>query len=253
MTWLRVESSRDYNDFMAVFPSFSDGRLSMGITTIWSANRTEESCLVHALQATYHGVKRTFDVAFSTGVLVTTLVPSVLLGVAVALESPGGPLFRQTRVGKGGKEIHILKFRTMYADSHEHPERYLSPDQLARWKREQKVDDDPRVTRLGKFLRRTSLDELPQFLNVFLGDMSVVGPRPVTLAETYEFGDYRDEVLSVRPGITGWWQVTDRNNATWANGKRQERELWYVRNASLATDARIIFKTLGAMARGTGK
>ena len=121
---------------------------------------------------------------------------------------------------------------------------------MAQWRREQKVDDDPRVTRVGRFLRRTSLDEVPQFLNVLLGDLSVIGPRPVTEAETWEFGSAREEFLSCRPGITGWWQVTERNEATWANGDRQLLELFYVRHASLALDARIFVRTFRAMGRG---
>ena len=162
-------------------------------------------------------------------------------------------MFRQRRIGKDGREIRIWKFRSMFSDAHDHPERYLDEAQMAQWAREQKVSGDPRITRIGRFIRKTSLDEVPQFLNVLMGDMSVIGPRPVTLEETYEFGDDRDEALSVRPGITGWWQVTDRNDATWANGRRQELELWYVRNMGLATDARVFLETFGAMFGGTGR
>ena len=138
----------------------------------------------------------------------------------------------------------------MVSDAHEHPEKYMTPEQLATWKREQKLDNDPRITRVGRFLRNTSLDELPQFLNVLTGDLSVIGPRPVTLEETYEFGNARDEFLSCKPGITGWWQVTDRNDATWADGSRQLLELFYVRHASIGLDMRIFWRTFKAMRRG---
>lgn len=195
----------------------------------------------------YRLVKRAFDVCFSAGVLMAFFVPLSALAVAISLESHGGPLFRQKRIGKDGKEFRILKFRSMYADAHGRPEEYLSEDQLTRWRREQKVDNDPRVTRIGRLIRRTSIDEMPQFLNVLVGEMSVIGPRPVTEDETYGYGAYRDEILSIRPGITGWWQVTDHNRATWENGKRQELELWYVRNASLAVDAKVFFATFGVM------
>lgn len=198
-------------------------------------------------------VKRTFDVCFSAGVLAILAIPSIVLSAAISLESPGGPMFRQTRIGKDGKEIRIFKFRSMYSDAHEHPERYFSEAQMTQWLREQKADDDPRITPIGKFIRKTSLDEVPQFLNVLFGDMSVIGPRPVTLEETYEFGDYRNEVLSVRPGITGWWQVTDRNKATWENGRRQALELEYVRSQSLGMDIKVFFGTFGAMFSGTGR
>ena len=195
----------------------------------------------------YRFFKRVFDIVFSGVVCLVALVPGAMLCVAICLDSPGSPFFRQSRVGKDGKEIRIFKFRSMYADAHEHPEKYLDEDQLAHWLREQKVDDDPRITLIGRFLRSTSIDEVPQFLNVLLGDMSVVGPRPVTEEETHEFGTRRDLVLSVRPGITGLWQVTERNNATWENGMRQRLELAYVKRCGVRMDLAIILRTFGAM------
>ena len=198
----------------------------------------------------YRAVKRAFDVVFSGVACLVGLVPGALLCLAIRLDSPGAPIFSQERVGLNGRLIRIYKFRTMVADAHEHPERYMTPDQLEVWHREQKLDDDPRITRVGRLLRRTSLDEVPQFLNVLRGDLSVIGPRPVTQAETLEFGDARDEFLSVRPGITGWWQVTARNDATWETGNRQRIELFYVRHASLALDLRVFVRTFRAMGRG---
>ena len=200
--------------------------------------------------AGYRAAKRAFDVVFSAGVCVLLALPVAAACAAIALDSPGRPFFRQERVGQGGRPIRIWKLRTMVADAHERPERYMTAGQLATWRREQKLDDDPRVTRVGRLLRRTSLDELPQFLNVLAGDLSVIGPRPVTLEETYEFGDARDEFLSCRPGITGWWQVTYRNDATWENGERQMLELFYVRHASFALDLRVFARTFRAMGRG---
>ena len=202
----------------------------------------------------YRFVKRAFDIAFSALVIAVLVIPVAILCLVIVLDSPGAPFFRQERIGKGGRPIHIWKLRTMVADAHENPGRYMTGEQLETWMREQKLDDDPRVTRVGRLLRRTSLDELPQFVNVLVGDLSVIGPRPVTLEETYEFGDERGELLSVRPGITGWWQATERNAATWANGRRQELELYYVRHASLALDARVFALTLRAMfVEKTGK
>lgn len=195
----------------------------------------------------YRFVKRAFDIAFSALVIAVLVIPVAILCLVIVLDSPGAPFFRQERIGRGGRPIHIWKLRTMVADAHENPGRYMTGEQLETWMREQKLDDDPRVTRVGRLLRRTSLDELPQFVNVLVGDLSVIGPRPVTLEETYEFGDERGELLSVRPGITGWWPATERNAATWANGRRQELELYYVRHASLALDARVFALTLRAM------
>ena len=198
----------------------------------------------------YRCVKRTFDIAFSLSVCLLMALPVAVLCLLVMLDSPGIPFFCQERIGLNGKRIRIWKIRTMVVDAHENPERYMTPQQIKQWEREQKVDDDPRVTRIGRFLRNTSLDELPQFINVLTGELSVIGPRPVTFDETCEFGDARSEFLSVKPGITGWWQVTERNNATWENGERQMLELYYVRHACLSLDLKILMKTVRAMGRG---
>ena len=200
--------------------------------------------------AGYLAAKRAFDIVFSAGVCVVLAIPVAVACVAIVADTPGKPFFRQERIGQGGKKIYIFKLRTMVSDAHEHPEKYMTAEQLARWEREQKVDDDPRVTRVGRFLRHTSLDELPQFLNVLTGDLSVIGPRPVTLEETYEYGDAREEVLACKPGITGWWAATDRNDSTWESGMRQARELFYVRHQSFSLDVRVFAKTFKAMRKG---
>ena len=194
----------------------------------------------------YRFVKRAFDIAFSLCATIAGLIPVALLCLAVRLESPGSPIYLQERVGYRGKPLRILKLRTMVADSDD-VEKHLRPEQLDQWRRERKVDDDPRVTKVGHFLRKTSLDELPQFLNVLAGQMSVVGPRPVVEDELAAYGDDAAELLSVKPGITGWWQVRARNDATYEDGNHQELELFYVRNASLAMDARVFSRTFGIM------
>ena len=155
-------------------------------------------------------------------------------------------------IGKDGKPFRILKFRTMVADADD-VEKHLSAEQIEEWKRERKVEDDPRITRLGGFLRRTSLDEIPQFLNVVAGQMSVVGPRPITSDELVHFGDDAARLLSRRPGITGFWQCGLRNGATFESGERQRIELEYVDVAGPAADVHIIFSTLDAMIRKTGR
>ena len=153
----------------------------------------------------YHFVKRAFDIVFSACATIVGLIPVALLCLVIRLESPGSPIYLQERVGYRGKPLRILKLRTMVADSDD-VEKHLSPEQLTQWERERKVDDDPRVTRVGRFLRKTSLDELPQFLNVLAGQMSVIGPRPVVEEELAAYGDDAGELLSAKPGITGWWQ-----------------------------------------------
>ena len=205
---------------------------------------TDSKILAHT---TYPIVKRIFDILFSAAVCLVFAIPVLLACVCIVLESPGKPFFSQERIGKDGKRVRILKLRTMVNDAHSNPRKYMSEEQFAVWKREQKLEDDPRVTKIGKFLRKTSLDELPQFLNVLVGDLSVIGPRPVTLGETYEYGFARRDILSVKPGITGLWQCTERNDATWENGRRQELELEYVSNQSLAMDTRCFCGTFGVM------
>lgn len=198
----------------------------------------------------YLALKRLFDICFSLIVCAVLAIPVAIICIVIAIDSPGKPFFRQERIGLGGKTIRIFKLRTMVADAHTAPEKYMTPEQLAIWRREQKLDDDPRITKVGHFLRSTSLDELPQFINVLTGDLSVIGPRPVTLEETYEFGNAREEFLSCKPGITGWWQVISRNDSTWADGSRQLIELFYVRHQSFSLDARVFVKTFKAMRKG---
>lgn len=201
----------------------------------------------------YLVTKRVFDIAFSTVAVVVGAVPCALLAAAVRLETPGSPVYLDKRVGRGGRTIHLVKLRTMVEDAWD-VDKHLTPEQLAQWESERKVDNDPRVTRVGRLLRATSLDELPQFLNVLKGDLSVIGPRPVTEGELSWFGDDCEELLSVRPGITGWWQVTARNKATFEGGDRQRLEMEYVRRMSPAMDAKVFLKTFSAMfSKRTGK
>jgi lipopolysaccharide/colanic/teichoic acid biosynthesis glycosyltransferase len=205
-----------------------------------------DALAAHQQSLGYRAAKRTFDVVLSAAVIVIAAVPSVVLGVAIAADTKAFPIFTQERVGKGGKPFKLFKFRTMVKDA-ENLDAYLTPEQREQWELEHKVDDDPRVTPLGVFLRRTSLDEVPNFLNVFTGDMSTVGPRAITQEELENFGDQVGKLLSVRPGVTGWWQVEARNDATFESGERQALELYYVDHASISLDLRIMFRTAGVM------
>ncbi len=199
------------------------------------------------------GVKRGLDVGISLVAVAVGAVPVAVSSLAIFVESPGAPVFRQERIGKNGVPFGMWKLRTMYADAEKNVDRYLTPEQQEQWARERKVDDDPRITKVGNFLRKISIDEIPQFLNVLTGDMSVVGPRPVTSDELMWYGDDVDEVLSVRPGVTGWWQAFARNGATWDSGERQSMELYYVRHMGLALDLRIFFHTFVAVFKLTGR
>lgn len=194
----------------------------------------------------YRIAKRAFDIAFSAVVIAVGFIPCVLLSIAIAADTKGGPIYTQERVGRLGRPFHIFKFRSMVVDA-DNVQKYLTLDQLAQWERERKVDKDPRITRLGRVLRRTSLDELPQFLNVLAGQLSVIGPRAITLAELEQYGADAPMLLSVPQGITGAWQAGPRNEATFENGERQAIELEYARNAGFREDVRVFLATFGVM------
>lgn len=195
----------------------------------------------------YRFIKRAFDIVFSAGVIVVGFVPCALLSVAIAFDTMGSPIYTQERVGRLGKPFRIYKFRTMVADADD-VEKYLDAEQLAQWHRERKVDNDPRITRLGAVLRKTSLDELPQFVNVLKGQMSVIGPRVISYDELANY-DPEDVpvLLSVSQGITGPWQAGPRNEASFDNGQRQAIELAYARRPSVREDLKVFFSTLGTM------
>ena len=152
--------------------------------------------------------------------------------------------------------IRVFKLRSMVSDAGD-VQKYLSPEQLHQWKVERKVDNDPRITKVGKFIRKCSIDEVPQFLNVLKGDLSVIGPRPITRDELEQHfsEEEKEELLSVAPGITGLWQATDRNAATFESGMRQKIELHYVRNRCFRMDWKCFMGTFGAMfgKRRTGR
>lgn len=211
-----------------------------------------ESLAVQKIQPSgalsYRFLKRLFDFVFSLCVSVVLFVPVVVVCVLICLESSGSPVYAQERVGKGGKIIKILKLRSMVADAG-NVQKYLSPEQLHQWEVERKVDDDPRITKVGQFIRKCSIDEMPQFLNVLNGDLSVIGPRPITRDELEQhFSDEeKAELLSVQPGITGLWQATYRNAATFESGLRQKIELHYVRNRCFRMDWKCFTGTFGAM------
>lgn len=198
--------------------------------------------------STFLAVKRALDIVVSVVALVAALPLWLLIVAAVRVDSPGAPaLFAQERTGMHGRRFRMWKFRTMVPDAEARKEelRHLSivppPDF--------KVIDDPRITRVGRILRKTSLDELPQLLNVLRGEMSLVGPRPTSFAaSTYEL--WHSHRLEVRPGITGLWQVKGRNNADFDQRLRLDVE--YIRSMSFTTDLRILLATITSVARSKG-
>ncbi|MBQ9067654.1 MAG: sugar transferase [Eggerthellaceae bacterium] len=199
----------------------------------------------------YRAIKRAIDVAVSSLAIAVFFVPGALLSVVIMRDTGGSPFYLQTRVGKGGRLFKIVKFRTMVADS-DNLRQHFTEQQMRDWVYEHKVERDPRITKLGAFLRRTSIDEIPNFINAFLGQMSIVGPRAVTPEELVWYGEDVDLLPSVPAGITGMWQVESRNEARYQTGERQALELDYVRNACLGLDVKIFFQTFAVIVSKTG-
>ncbi len=193
--------------------------------------------------------KRIFDIAVSLIGLVIASIPMIVVAILVKTTSKGTVLFVDKRIGKDGKTIKVLKFRSMYKDADARLEQYLTKEQLEIYKKERKIDNDPRITKVGKFIRKTSLDELPQLFNILKGDLSIVGNRPLSKLEydTY-FNDEEKKLLdSMRPGLTGYWQAYGRNNVTFVSGQRQKMYLYYPNNASVKLDLKIFFKTISVV------
>jgi exopolysaccharide biosynthesis polyprenyl glycosylphosphotransferase len=192
--------------------------------------------------------KSLFDrlAAFSALFLLTPLF--LMIAVAIKFDDGGSVLFRQVRVGRNGRPFHVYKFRTMVQNAEW--QRVLLEDMFSPSGMLFKIKDDPRVTRAGSWLRRFSLDELPQLVNVLIGQMSLVGPRPALPEEAARYGDYVRRRLAVRPGITGLWQVSGRSDVPWEEAVRLD--LRYVENWSLALDLQILWKTWSAVIRGAG-
>lgn len=199
----------------------------------------------------YEFVKRVLDILLS-GILLLVIWP-VFLAVAIAIKcDDGGAVFyKHRRVGRGGKSIGIHKFRSMKKNA-DQLAGLLTPEQLHQYYTEFKIDNDPRITRVGQFLRKTSLDELPQIWDIFTGKLSIVGPRPLVEAETRLYYGKREDLLAVKPGLTGYWQAYARNEVGYQEGRRQEMELWYVEHRSLFTDIKIFFKTIGSVLHRRG-
>ncbi|NPV90423.1 MAG: undecaprenyl-phosphate galactose phosphotransferase WbaP [Firmicutes bacterium] len=192
-------------------------------------------------------IKRLFDIIVGFSIFIFLFPVLLLISLMIKIDTRGPMGFSHKRVGKGGKEFNCYKFRTMATNSQEILQRLLEtdPEIKKEWEENFKLKDDPRVTRVGKILRRTSLDELPQILNVLKGEMSLVGPRPIVMDEVPKFGKYAPDYFMVLPGITGLWGVSGRSDIEY--NERVQMEAWYVRNWSLWLDITLLFKTVGVV------
>lgn len=209
---------------------------------------------VEVRKVLYKVVKRLIDIL--GGLVGCVLLVPITMAVYIArkvLKEDDGPLFYEhLRYGKDGKKFRIYKFRSMCIDADKRLKEYLEQNEEARIEFEEnhKLKDDPRITKLGKFIRKTSIDELPQFINVLKGDMSLIGPRPIVDGEIEKYGENKDKFLSVRPGLTGYWAANGRSDITYE--ERMKMELYYVDNISFKLDIQIFFKTIISVVKKEG-
>ena len=193
-------------------------------------------------------LKRIFDLLFSSMVIFFGLPVFIMIALLIRLSSRGSIIYQHKRIGRGGKPFYCYKFRTMYHDADHRLKKILAknPKLKKEWDSTQKLKNDPRVTKIGALLRKSSLDELPQFFNVLAGDLSVVGPRAMIASEIEKFlGEKAQTILSIRPGITGLWQTSGRSDTCYY--KRIALDEEYVKNHSFLKDLTLIFKTIPAM------
>lgn len=192
----------------------------------------------------YKVFKRMFDIILSVCAIIVLSPLMLAVCIIIKLDSKGPALFIHERIGKNGQPLPLYKFRSMYINAEKMIDDF-TPEQKAEWEQNFKLDNDPRITKVGKILRKTSLDELPQLFNIIKGELSIVGPRPVVKEELEKYGKNKNKFLSVTPGLTGYWQAYARSNCSYE--KRMEMELYYIDNANLIWDAKIILATASAV------
>ena len=203
-------------------------------------------------EITYSFLKRTVDITASAAALLLLSPVFLVTSLAIRKDSDGPAMFTQKRIGKDGKLFEIYKFRTMVPDADKKLFEMLEKDEKAReeYKINKKLKNDPRITKLGNFLRKTSIDELPQLINVLKGDMSLVGPRPYLPREIKDMGEYYDTIIESKPGITGLWQVSGRSNTTFE--QRLEFDKEYTENKGFLYDMGLLTKTVGVVVKKNG-
>jgi len=197
----------------------------------------------------YKILKRTVDIIGSLLGLILLSPIFLILSIVVKADSPGPIFFAHKRLGYNGDLIRIYKFRTMVINAEELLNN-LSPEQKEEFAKNFKLENDPRITKVGNFLRKSSLDELPQLLNILKGELSIVGPRPIVEKELKNYGIYGEKLLSVKPGLTGNWQANGRSDTTYE--ERVEMDMQYIDNRSIFMDIKIIFKTFSAVIKKQG-
>lgn len=197
-------------------------------------------------------LKRIFDVVFALAMLILVLPLMIVLAVALQIDSPGSIWFTQRRIGRHGRMFHCIKFRTMHENAAQMLEDLLASDPAARaeWEANHKLQNDPRVSAFGSLVRKLSMDELPQLLNILRGEMSVVGPRPIVQEEVTKYGEFFRDYCAVKPGLTGLWQVSGRNDVSY--DERVQLDCRYTREMSFKLDLQIVLKTVTAVTTARG-
>ena len=197
----------------------------------------------------YKVVKRIADIIGGIIGLILLSPVFLILAICIKIDSKGPVIFAHKRIGKNGKEFNMYKFRSMYKNAEEMIENF-NEEQKIEWQENFKLENDPRITKVGKFLRKTSLDELPQIVNIIKGDLSIIGPRPIVDEELKKYGDNKEKFLSITPGLTGYWQANGRSNTSYE--ERMQMELYYIDNQSLLLDIKIFFKTIVSVIKKEG-
>lgn len=197
----------------------------------------------------YHTIKRIIDIILSAIAFILLLPIFLIIAIIIKIDSKGTVFFKHKRIGKHGKDIYIYKFRTMKPNA-ENMIKDFTEEQMKEFKESYKLKDDPRITKVGKVLRKTSLDELPQLINILKGELSIIGPRPVIEEELEKYEENKEKFLSVTPGLTGYWQANGRSSTTYE--ERMDMELYYVDNCSLWLDIKVFFKTIISVLKKEG-
>lgn len=211
--------------------------------------RTQSDVKTKISKKVYIKIKRVIDVILASVALILLSPLFVIIAIAIKIDSKGPVFFAHKRIGKNGKIIKLYKFRSMVINAEELIKSF-TPEQMREYKENYKLTNDPRITKVGKFLRKTSLDELPQLINIINGDLSIIGPRPVIADELEKYGTNKDKFLSVTPGLTGYWAANGRSNTTYE--QRMEMELYYIDNLSLKMDIKVFFKTILSVLKKEG-
>lgn len=220
---------------------------------VMNMESSESTILLNSIKdKSYMLIKDIFDILISFIGIIFTILVAIIVKISYMLSGDFHSIFFiQKRIGKNGKPFKLYKFRTMIPNADKELKELLKKEPYkTQWKKNQKLDKDPRITKLGKILRKTSLDELPQFINIYIGDMSLIGPRPLVEGELDSHNGNHEIYESVRPGITGWWACNGRSNMDYE--ERLELEYYYVNNRSILLDLKCILKTIEVVFFGKG-